>query len=327
MAAAAVPLCEDLFPRLTSAAEKVVRKVAVCLNEWTLYLHVQSSSPPILQGSSRLMPGRKFGTPAHPHTRTPAHPHTRTPAHPHTSLAEASGFAARFVRFCNIYLWRLSSPSQCSLSSCVGNANAAPAPIPVGGCTRRRVAVFFPWAAAPLAALLVLAPAPAAARFCGKEDYYSGNLADCTLLYISDSGLTSLNLSGLSNLWNLEISDNNSLRSLDLSGLNNLSTIGISDNKNLTSLVLPDPDLPSLLNHYHPPDITVFWNDNLRSVRGMSALCKDSPDLFSHTTDSRIWIEDNHPSLPDYEGYFSSYKSSTRESLGNWVFTAARESD
>ena len=94
------------------------------------------------------------------------------------------------------------------------------------------------WSAAPLlAALLVFAPAPAAARQCDYSNYTSDNLTGCTSLFIGDINLTSLDVSGLpTSLTFLNILNNSALRSLDVSGLNSLTNLNITGNDALTSL-------------------------------------------------------------------------------------------
>ena len=133
------------------------------------------------------------------------------------------------------------------------------------------------WSAAPLlAALLVFAPAPAAARDCDNSNYTSGNLTDCISLRIDSSALTSLDVSGLNSLTSLTIYRNDALTSLDVSGLNSLTSLTIHSNYALTSLDVSDLNSLTYLEIYRNDALTSLDVSGLNSLTYLTITGNDA---------------------------------------------------
>ena len=188
---------------------------------------------------------RSSNVPSFLKARAKAQSPVRQSASPPVRQSASSNFLepdGGFEIFCNIFL------SKLSLASSPQHKHLAAATLPSTSPSRKGLPIWstpLAWGAAPLlAALLVFAPAPAAALKCYSGAYNSRNLADCTSLHLSGD-LSGNNLSslpegvfdGLSNLETLWL-DGNNLSSLPegvFDGLSNLQELWLHGN-NLSSL-------------------------------------------------------------------------------------------
>ena len=221
--------------------------------------YLRQRSPRSSNAPSFLKARAKAQSPVRQSASPPVRQSASPPVRQSSNFLEPDG---GFEIFCNIFL------SKLSLASSPQHKHLAAATLPSTSPSRKGLPTWstpLAWAAAPLlAALLVFAPAPAAARPCFQKQYNSRNLAGCTYINLDKNNLSSLPegvFDGLSNLTSLHLDDNNlsSLPEGVFDGLSNLEFLWLQRNQ-LSSL--PEGVFDGLSNL----DVLYLNNNQLSSL-------------------------------------------------------------